>query len=281
MLQVLILMATMAPDARADGFVLWQLPNQTPTQMMSYVIRTTTGETIVIDGGMVGDTAYLRGFLAALGNHVTAWFFSHPHLDHVDAPVEIIADPRGVAIDAIYGSNPPDEWMVAHCSEQEIETARSVREAVPGLIDLELGQEMMIDGVRIEVLGIRNPDITANPINNQSIILRVSDDTKSVLFTGDLGVEAGEKALQGPYADRLQADYVQMAHHGQHGVNEAFYQHVGAKYCLWPTPDWLWENDDGGGPDSGPWQTLVVREWMSRLDIRKHYVMADGLHRID
>jgi len=35
-----------------------------------------------------------------------------------------------------------------------------------------------------------------------------------------LGVEGGRKLLNSPYAKRLPADYLQMAHHGQNGVEE-------------------------------------------------------------
>jgi len=66
-------------------FTLWQLPSRTPSQNMSYVLRSCRGRIIVIDGGNKGDAEYLRGFLAPLGNHVNAWFVSHPHPDHVDA----------------------------------------------------------------------------------------------------------------------------------------------------------------------------------------------------
>ncbi len=38
--------------------------------------------------------------------------------------------------------------------------------------DLALGREMKIDGIRIEVLGVKNPEITRNPVNNSSLVLR-------------------------------------------------------------------------------------------------------------
>lgn len=65
--------------------------------------------------------------------------------------------------------------------------------------------------------------------------------------------------------------------HGQQGVTKEFYHAVRPKYCLWTTPRWLWENDSGNGKGSGPWQTLVVRAWMERFEIERHYLMADGL----
>ena len=70
-------------------FTLWQLPSQTGIQMNSYVLRTAHGEVIAIDGGFTEDAGYLKGFLAALGNHVTAW---SPYL--VALPTWAVTFPR-------------------------------------------------------------------------------------------------------------------------------------------------------------------------------------------
>ncbi|MBN2307662.1 MAG: MBL fold metallo-hydrolase [Candidatus Hydrogenedentes bacterium] len=273
-----------AQDEAAASFVLWQLPNQTSTQMMSYVIRTVRGKVIVIDGGNEGDAPYLREFVAGLGNTVAAWFVTHPHSDHVDALGVILRDPKGMEIGPIYGSMPDEAWMAAHASEAEQDTwqrfHKALAQAGREVTELELGQELAIDGLRIEILGVKNPEITANPVNNQSLVMRVSDKAKSVLFTADLGVEGGEKLLASAYAERLHADYCQMAHHGQNGVSEAFYQKVNPSYCLWPAPKWLYENDNGGGKGSGPWRTLEVRAWMDKLPIQAHFPMCEGLKEI-
>ncbi len=273
-------------NAERTAFRLWQLPNQTPTQMMSYVIQTRNGKVIVIDGGMPGDAPFLARFLKSLGNSVEAWFITHPHQDHIDALREILKNPGDLEIKTIYGSMPDKVWMDQHGSDGEKESYRLFNQVLGetnrAVTELTLGQELEIDGLQTEVLGVKNPEITQNPINNSSIILRISEPGgKSVLFLGDLGVQGGEKALQGPFADRLHADYVQMAHHGQNGVNEAFYDHVNPTYCLWPAPKWLWENDNGGGAGSGPWRTLEVRAWMEKLPVKAHYVICDGLYTIE
>jgi len=72
-----------------------------------------------------------------------------------------------------------------------------------------------------------------------------------------------------------------MSHHGQHGVYESFYQAVQPEYCLWPTPCWLWNNDNGGGPGSGKWLTPEVRAWIEKLKVKKNFVACDGLCKID
>jgi len=269
----------------SPGFTLWQLSSQTGTHMNGYVLLTAGQEVIVIDGGMTGDAPYLRGFLGALGNRVHAWFISHPHLDHVDALTAVLRDPAGIRIDAVYGSLPDESWMREHDDGGSLATLQSLNAAAAGsghrVRELRPGQRIGFDGATFEVLGVRNPELTANPVNNQSAVWRVDGGGSSILFLGDLGAEGGAKLLAGPYRGRLRADYVQMAHHGQSGVEEAFYQAVAPSFLLWPTPGWLWENDNGGGRNSGPWQTLTVRGWMEKLDIRKHYVSKDGLCRVD
>lgn len=270
---------------QSPGFRLWQLPSQTGTQMNCYVLRTAGDEVVVIDGGMEGDAPYLRGFLGALGNRVDAWFVSHPHLDHVDALTAILRKPAGIRIEALYGSFPDESWMREHDDDGALRTLQSLNAALEesghAVRELCPGQKIEFGGATFEILGVRNPELTANAVNNQSAVWRVDGGGKSVLFLGDLGVEGGEKLLAGPYRSRLKADSVQMAHHGQSGVSESFYQAVDPRCLFWPTPDWLWENDSGGGRGSGPWETLTVRAWMDKLNIERHFVSKDGLYRID
>jgi len=56
---------------------------------------------VVMDGGVKEETAYLRGFLAALGNKVDVWFVSHPHPDHMGALNEILLNPGEIKINSI------------------------------------------------------------------------------------------------------------------------------------------------------------------------------------
>ena len=114
-----------------------------------------------------------------------------------------------------------------------------------------------------------------------SLVFKMYLKNNSILFLADLGYEGGEKLLKSKYARKLPSDYVQMAHHGQGGVSEAFYKKVDPKYCLWPTPQWLWNNDQGKGTGTGPWQTLEVRGWMENLSVKENYIDADGIQRIE
>jgi beta-lactamase superfamily II metal-dependent hydrolase len=248
--------------------------------MNSYVIKTITGKIIVIDGGFEEDAAYLKGFLAANGNNVDAWFVSHQHGDHIEALTAILKSSGDLKINKIYGSMLDLEWIKAH-GPDSFKTASDFNDALKNsqkeVVELKIGEIIKIDGVSIEVLGIKNPEIFENPINNSSIVIRVWDAQKSILFPGDLGIEGGQKLLNSQYCNHLKSDYIQMAHHGQNGVDENFYKAVSPKYCIWPTPLWLWDNDSGQGKNSGSWKTPEVLSWMNKLNVQKHYRLFDGL----
>jgi beta-lactamase superfamily II metal-dependent hydrolase len=281
----LVLASTFAAAGEApaagQGFTLWQLPAQGPAQMQSYVLRTAGGKLVVVDGGRREDAPYLKGFVAALGNEVEAWFVSHPHTDHLDALNAILAQADAPLVCVIYASLLPPELLDDDSREEAALLQRRAGERGIPLVEPEPGQRLDIDGMRIEILGVKNPEITVNPVNNSSMVWRVEDATKSVLFTGDIGEQAGRKLLDGPYRDKLAVLYVQMAHHGQAGADEAFYQAVRPVYALWPTPLWLWENDRGQGRGSGSWKTLETRAWIEKLGVKKNFVSYQGLCRID
>lgn len=283
----LIAMLQAAPQAsnHTNSFKLWQLPGQTRSQMMSYVIRTPKGRVIVIDGGMPGDAPYLRQFLKGLGGKVEAWFLTHPHLDHVDAFIDIIRKPDGIEIGRIYASLPTEEWMKNYDRQSAttlVNLNKALHDAHRTPVELICGADFIFDNVRVKVLAIRNPEILTGTVNNSSVVLRVWDSGKSVLFLGDTGPEAGEKLLHSKYAQYLRSDYVQMAHHGQDGAGEDVYKAIQPSCCLWPTPVWLWNDDNGGGMGSGPWKTLETRKWMKDMGVKRNYVTGvDGLTKIE
>ena len=201
------LLAELQPAVVADACTLWQLPNQTSTQMMSYVLQSAGGKVVVIDGGNAGDARYLRDFLTNLGGQIEAWFITHAHSDHFGALEEILQAPGLPEIKAIYGSLPDESWVAQYADESELNAFRHFTRVLATsqrtVVELTLGEVRDIDGMRIEILGVKNPEITSNSLNNSSVVLRVSDPEKSVLFLADLGVEGGDKLLTGPAAGNL------------------------------------------------------------------------------
>lgn len=272
------------PSSSKSSFTMWQLPMQGNNFGNSYVFRTQGGKVIVFDGGCPAEHSYLRGFIASLGNEVEAWFISHPHDDHMGALCEVLKDRQGMKIKHIYHSRFSPELVELESPYNEYaKEFYSVLDTVgihvtdirePGLIG-------HIDGFNYRILGVTNEEFHTNPFNNSSMVIKVWDGKKSILFLGDAGVECGDKLLNGPYRKYLDCDYLQVAHHGQAGCSEQFYKSIKFKACLWPSARWIWTNDQGGGYNTGTLKTFETRRWMDEIGIKEHHVMADGLWRLD
>ena len=269
----------------APKFTLWQLPSQGSGQMNSYVIQTAGGKLIVVDGGRTADGSYLKNFLAARGNHVHSWFISHPHKDHLDALSWILENQGDLVIDEIYAAIPPSEWMDQYYDSNAKSAVQAFTTALTNAgrsyVQQNAGDLFDIDEVHIEVLYAGNTDITTSSVNNSSVVMRVSDLTKTVLFTGDLEVAGGNHLVDTLEDGKLKADYVQMCHHGQQCAEKNFFELVDADYALWPTPPWLWDNDFGNGFNVERLTTIQTRRWMDELDVVLNYVSGlSGLSEI-
>ncbi len=281
---VLLFLSVSVTAQAGKRFTMWQLPSQINTIGNSYVFRTDEGRVIVMDGGVKEETQYLRGFLAALGNEVEAWIVSHPHADHIGALTDILNYPGEIKIKKIYHSPFSRKLCSLDTAEEQasLDYYDALKKSGIETVDLyEPGLEVAIDCLHFKILGVTNEEITVNPYNNSSMVVRVWDKYKSMLFLGDLGVEGGDKLLANVPRKELDCDYMQMAHHGQRGVSESFYKTVRFSACLWPTPSWVYNNDIGGGFNTATLETVSTRKWMDEKGIKKHFVSCKGLCKIE
>lgn len=263
------------------------LPDTSFCQMFGAVIRTPD-KTLVIDGGTMWDAPQLAGFLKErCSAHVDAWLLTHAHHDHIGALWGVLREHPEISVDRIYLHFPARTDLMACHSwlKEEPDIWRFFFDTMEGgdprFVTVKRGDTFRVDDVTVTVMRTYNPEIRANYINNSSTVYRIQGPKASVLILGDLGVEAGEETMALCAAEELQTDYTQMAHHGQSGVSRAFYEYIRPNRCIWPTPAWLWDNDKGGGFDTGPWQTVRTREWMAELGVTEHFVEKDGISEIE
>ena len=264
------------------------LANQTPVQMMSFVVETADGKLIVIDGGKPGDAQHLLDTLRRLSGKekpfVDAWILTHNHIDHTGALITLLKkQPDAFDVGGYYYNFPSDQFLTRYepGTIGEYEEFRSVKSAVaPKSEMITQGDVYQFGEARFDVLYTTDPAFTENVVNNSSSVLKMTLGGKTVLFLGDLGIEAGEKLLA-MHGDALKSDYVQMAHHGQNGVTRPVYEAAAPEACLWCAPDWLWDNNAGKGYNTHVWQTVIVRGWMEEMGVKKHYVIKDGDHEIE
>lgn len=249
--------------------------SQAHGQMFSAVLVTKDKKVIVFDGGRHKDNAHLISIIKQYSDTVDLWILTHAHGDHTDQLVEFInATPDALKVKQICYNFPPLDWIVKHEKESEAEATRIYnaleKTTIPKKI-VKKGDVFELDGVHVEV--INEPDLTilANPVNNASIVFNVAFAGKKLLITGDIGVQMGDKLVK-ECPDKLVSDIVVMSHHGQHGANKNFYAATKMSIAVWPTPQWLWDNNNGGGPGSGPWVTNYVKCWLQDLKVKRQYV---------
>ena len=268
---------------------LYMMKSATDTICESFIL-VSEGAVIVIDGGFESEAETLYAKLRELGGHVDAWFFTHPHDDHYGAFCRLLEDHGDeISVDAVYSNFPGADWLCEHDHPRGADITRHYLPWIDRLterfgirsVTMHRGDRCTFGEAEFHVL--REPDlsITANCVNNSSTVFRVDVNGRRILFLGDLGIEGGRQLLETVPADELKADHVQMAHHGQDGVERSVYEAVQPRCALWCTPTWLWDNMGPDGYDSGIYKTVIVRGWMSDLGVRKHYVNKDGPFAIE
>lgn len=252
--------------------------NNTPIQMMGIIIVTKNGRVIAIDGGKCGDADEFKRLVTENGGEIDLWLITHPHRDHYETLIELSQRKDSSVKVGKVCYNPTPAFF------KTTEDAVALSEVVPfdnlvanpfyNTITVNKGDRFQVDNVTIDVLRVANPETKSLNINDLSVVYSITekkDDGTEFRFIvlGDLHINGGRELLEF-YKDEpsvLKADAVQMAHHGQGGVERSVYEAIGAKYTFWPTPDWLWTNTPGGWkPGTGPWQTLEVRKWVEDMN---------------
>ena len=153
------------------------------------------------------------------------------------------------------------------------------------------GESLDIDEIHIDFLFSYHEGLTANIINDSSLVFKVTTPNKTVMFLGDLEHDAGDLLFR-ESRHLLKSDICQMAHHGHMNVGMEVYAAIMPEACLWCCADWLYNE-----PEIPPYLedaqrlrrmgrirmygTAVTRKWMDILGVRKHYVTKDGTQRIE
>lgn len=265
-----------------NGVELTQFAPQTFSQMMGYAIKTKNNKIIMIDGGMRGDSTQIKDYICNNGGEVEAWYITHAHQDHHGALIETLKNPQ-IKIKNIYASLYDLEFLKSNSPKNDYKEAKELYEALDSYYDQEaihdvsVNQENYIDNIKIKILAVKNKNFNKNIGNNGSMVIKIYVNNKSILFLGDSGIEKGKWLLDNQ-KENLKSDIVQMAHHGQNGVSKDVYKQINPTVCLWPTPEWLWNNNDNHNvPGKGSYKTLETRKWMIMLGVRKNYIAKDGI----
>ncbi len=255
--------------------------HEASSQLLSVIIENGEGGLIVVDGGWTDNAEFLLNQIKQKGGHVQAWLITHPHSDHAGALADILyKHSNEITIDGIYYSFLEDSWyqekdanaagMVSHLKGA---FANISQDKLHG--NIVAGQVIDAGPAKIQVLN-QAYNTSSDFVNNSSVAYMVSLNGTNTVFLGDLAQAGGERLMSEHDLSALDCDIVQMSHHGQNGVGYEVYKALKPEICLWPTPQWLWDNDAGSGGGTGSWKTQETRNWMTRLGVKTYYCIKDG-----
>lgn len=209
---------------------------------MGYVIRTSNGRFIVIDGGFAVDAEPLVELLCEHSDgrpEVDLWMITHPHIDHYGAALELSHRPELRArlnVRRFLYCMPPDEFgeRQKNISVNDLRRVREIPQnfGVPAY-HAATGDRYLTDDAVTEVLLTFDDLATASDGNECSMITRITLAGQRMLFLADTyGTPSRQLAAKAGHA--LESEFCQLAHHALNGGAGELYDLVRPRIALVP-----------------------------------------------
>ena len=259
-------------DIRDSAWTITEYSDDSGNQAEFYTMKNNDdGTLIVIDGGYDANTEQVRSIINILGGRVDYWFLTHYDEDHACAFNNIYADPQGIEIGAVYCTPLDYDYYLVCAADRWWD--------VPWVYEIFLAQTsdddrihylarddvFEIDGLTIEVFNSYDQMIvdTGSPdvANYASLLFKISGEKDSFLVCGDVYGDLWIE-LSAMYGEKLEAEYVQLGHHGNNHVPPEAWAVVNADAAFFDGPAWLTESDD--------YSAKGLKEWCDASGIKTY-----------
>ena len=186
-------------------------------QGLAVHISTPAGQHLLVDAGggnfAAGEQVVLPYLRAKGVSSLAAVILTHPHDDHYGGlPAVLSALPV-----QLFLSNGEEDNAAAFSDLLAILEERDI-----ACSSVSTGYRLIIDNVEIKVLSppAQRFSVTADDVNNSSLVLSLSYGDFSLLLTGDAESAALNELIK-KYQGRLRADVLQVPHHGSRNALSA------------------------------------------------------------
>jgi beta-lactamase superfamily II metal-dependent hydrolase len=196
-----------------------------------YTIMDESGGIIVIDGGNTDNEEIVRRVLEGYGGQVKIWILTRPDTQHIGAFMKIYEDPQNISIAQVYDAF--IDWQ--RYDDYGNRAARNMYEEYLKLTKddakiVHVNRDAKFYGCGLEFECFNAYDsyveeYTQDLSQDGSLMLKISGKKQTFLFCSDVSYDM-EQFLIDEYADKLNADYVQMSNHGNDGLSLEFYKLV-------------------------------------------------------
>lgn len=236
------------------------------TEGMGFIVRLADGSFVIIDGGMGDpnhtDSDKLMGILNSQKPEnvekpvIAAWIFTHLHGDHIGVFNCFSLDHHDdVVIERLYFNFPKEEeisvsdspYMLDDTIYRYTQFKKNLNDFyvdVP-VVKLHSGNRFAVRNASFEVLyaydDLYPKTILTGGMNESSLLFKMNVDGQSILWTGDIATNAINLVLS-EYDTALQADILQMSHHGWNGTVD-FYSKINPSFALLPISFYINLND--------------------------------------
>lgn len=234
---------------RPTKYTITQYASESGNQAMIYSITDNKGHLVLIDGGWEQDVEQVKTIIKENGGKVDAWILTHPHSDHITAFNTIYASKDRPDIKHIYVSDFNQKKYKEAAQDWDeyeyYETFLNLTKNDKCVHELEAGDVLDVIGLSMKVYNSYSNKIErTDAANDGSLMFELFGKKESMLFCGDVGKIMSDTLIE-EWGDELQADYIQMGHHGNGGLSEEFYRLVDPKAAFFDAPDWLMNPEEG------------------------------------
>lgn len=261
-----------------------ELDNSEVNCGMSYVIQQDDESYIIIDGGyfVYGEDTRLFSFLKSHTKNpwpvVRAWIFTHGHQDHIGCFMNFVRHyMEGTIIEKVYFNFQELDLKKAKGrwdkSRNDLATVAEFYRIIDQIQDIVPSQTLHTDeilnigDIKIEILctpdDIKSDDAC---FNDYSVVFTAQYKGQKILFLGDTQ-KVGSKYLLENKADKLNATFVQVSHHGFDGAPKELYSAIKPEIALFPCPDYEFIKKKDSDVNS---------YILNNLGIKEYYVSGHG-----
>ncbi|MBD5464404.1 MAG: MBL fold metallo-hydrolase [Lachnospiraceae bacterium] len=257
----------------AESYTITQFADVEGLQCLSYLIEDGRGGLAVVDGGRAWQSVSLVEEIKKRGGGVDYWIITHPHDDHCGVLCSILEagwDKTEISIGQILIGEM--DYEAVKKQGIRVDTYSYLLRGLEGhenVTWLKAGDVKNVLGLKMEVfhscdeLVITKSD---NILNDGSMVFKLSGKEESILYLADVGELVADEIMV-EYGDKLDADYVQMSHHGNGSLPDSFYELVSPKTALFDAPDWLMENRNRETGEESYYTTPHYIELMTRMGV--------------
>lgn len=254
-----------------NGIVVTQIQTQN-SEALSYMLQTSKNNIIMIDGGSQQDSEHLEKILQDKGGNVEAWFITRAYPESFGAMKRILENEK-IQVNHIYISFNEASWYSENEPEKYPEIAEFLdfiyrEDNIKKVYNVPLRYELLVDNLYFTVLNVANPALTGEFASwNQSMILKVNNTYKSMIFMGNIGQE-GAKHFKDNNLDEIACDAVQIPNNDA-SIDDEIYQKMLPTYLFMPIP----QKSDNEGIEKAK---NLENHLKNSLKIKQSYVGSAG-----